>query len=59
MALPAYPRVGTEFDSWPEAGVVDEPYLSPTMPTRLHRMDTVRAYVGWRACTATPRCGLS
>jgi hypothetical protein len=27
-------------------------------PARLHRMDTVPAYVDWRAGTATPMSGL-
>jgi hypothetical protein len=47
-------------------GVLDEPYSakpaqrsSHTGPPGLHRMDTVPAYVGWRACTTTPMSWLS
>ncbi len=44
------------------SGGLDEPYSAkPALPSsdtgppaRLHRMDTVPAYVDWRACTATP-----
>jgi hypothetical protein len=42
-------------------GVLDEPCSarSAERPARLHRMDTVPAYVDWRACTATLLSGLS
>jgi hypothetical protein len=51
----------------PEAGVLEEPdsakpaqlssHTGP--PSYICRMDTVPAYVDWRACTATPRSGVS
>ncbi len=41
-------------------GVLDKPCSAkPAQPARLHRMDTVPAYVDWRACTATPLSGVS
>jgi hypothetical protein len=42
-------------------GVLDEPYSARPGYICMYsnRMDTVPAYVDWRACTATPLSGLS
>jgi hypothetical protein len=42
-------------------GVLEEPYSAKPAQLssqRLHRMDTVPAYVDWRVCTATPLSGI-